>query len=138
MTAKDIVVDYFNKLGEGDARAAFALLSEDVRYRLIGTTPLSSEARGLREAVKTIIGPFTSRLVDQKLELVADELIAEGDTVVALAHSKALAVTGLPYENEYAMVFRVKDGKITSLTEYLDTALVETAVFGKKLVGPDA
>ncbi len=134
MTVKDTVRDYFDKLGAGDARGAFALFTEDVQYRLIGTTPLSVDARGLREAVKTIIGPFTSRLADQKIELWAEELIAEGDTVVALARSKAMGLTGLPYENEYAMVFRVQDGKITSLTEYLDTALVETAVFGKKLV----
>jgi ketosteroid isomerase-like protein len=137
LTAKDTVRDYFNKLGAGDARGAFALMSEDVQYRLIGSTPLSVDAHGMREAIKTIIGPFTSRLVDQQIELKADELIAEGDTVVALARSKAMGLTGLPYENEYAMVFRVRDGKITSLVEYLDTALVETAVFGKKLVEPE-
>ena len=136
MTAKETVREYFDKLDAGQAREAFALFDENVSYRLIGTTPLSIEAHSLREAVKTIIGPFTSRLVDGQVELIADELIAEGDTVVALARSKAVALTGLPYENEYAMVFRVKDGKITSLTEYLDTALVETAVFGKTLVEP--
>ena len=34
-----------------------------------------------------------------------------------------------------AFVFRVKDGKITEVVEYLDTALVETAAYGKRLVG---
>jgi ketosteroid isomerase-like protein len=120
LTAKDTVQTYFDKLAAGDARGAFALFEENATYRLIGSTP------------------FTSRLVDQKIDLVADELIAEGDTVVALAHSKAVALTGLPYENEYAIVFRVKGGRITSLTEYLDTALVETAIFGKKLLDEDA
>jgi ketosteroid isomerase-like protein len=138
LTAKDTVQTYFDKLAAGDARGAFALFEENATYRLIGSTPLSVEAHGMRETVKTIIGPFTSRLVDQKIDLVADELIAEGDTVVALAHSKAVALTGLPYENEYAIVFRVKGGRITSLTEYLDTALVETAIFGKKLLDEDA
>ena len=41
--------------------------------------------------------------------------------------------TGREYDNRYVFVFRFEKGKITSVTEYLDTALVETALFGKKI-----
>jgi len=33
-----------------------------------------------------------------------------------------------------AFLFRVRDGKICEINEFLDTALVETAAYGKKLV----
>jgi ketosteroid isomerase-like protein len=136
--SKQIVQQYFDHLAAGDARGAFSLLAPDVTYRLIGSTPISHEARGMGELLDRILRPFTSRLQGGRIDMVLDNLIAEGDRVVALAHSKATGQTGLPYENTYAMVFTLAGDRIASVLEYLDTALVETAVFGKKLVDPGA
>ncbi|MEO6043435.1 MAG: hypothetical protein ABIQ47_05890 [Tepidiformaceae bacterium] len=71
-----------------------------------------------------------------KIDLVPDDFIASGSRVVVLAHSIATSVTGADYNNDYAMLFEVRDGLIASVREYLDTALVETAVFGKELRQP--
>jgi len=68
------------------------------------------------------------------LTLALGELIAEGERVVALARGSAKTVTGARYDNDYAFVFRVRGGKIVEVNEFLDTALVETAAYGKKLV----
>ena len=129
-----VVSDYFAKMTAGDVRGAFALMSADVAYSVIGSTPISNHAVGTREVVDKLIRPFTSRLEGGQISLILEEVIADGGRAVALVHSEALGQTGLPYRNVYAMVFRVEDGSITELVEYLDTALVETAVFGKKLV----
>ncbi len=40
--------------------------------------------------------------------------------------------------NEYAFIFTVKDGKITEVAEDLDTALVETAAYGRKIIEGDS
>jgi ketosteroid isomerase-like protein len=120
-------------MGSGDAKGAFALLAPDVRYRVMGTTPISGEAVGMGEFVAKTLRPFVSRLQDGKIEVVPDEFVASGDRVVVLAHSIATAVTGAAYNNEYAMVFGVRDGLIATVREYLDTALVETAVFGNEI-----
>jgi uncharacterized protein len=69
--------------------------------------------------------------------LAVDELIGEGERVVALARGKAKTIHGLRYDNEHAFVFRGKDGKITEVAEYLDTVLVESAAYGKRLVGAE-
>jgi ketosteroid isomerase-like protein len=131
---KEIVRDYFAKMNAGQARAAFALLAPDVRYRVIGSTPISAPTTGVDELVRDTLRRFGSRLEGGRLDLTVDELIAEGDAVVALAHSQGRGISGLPYENTYAMVCRVRDGFITAVTEFLDTALVETAIFDKKLI----
>ena len=44
-----------------------------------------------------------------------------------------LTIHGVPYDNDYAFVFRLRDGKISEVIEYLDTAMVETAAYGKKI-----
>jgi ketosteroid isomerase-like protein len=69
------------------------------------------------------------------LALVCEETIAEGERVVALAGGKGTAKpSGEPYQNRYVFVYRVREGRIVEVSEYLDTALVETALYGKRLV----
>jgi ketosteroid isomerase-like protein len=46
------------------------------------------------------------------------------------AHGKALSKNGRSYNNTYCHVFRIANGKVQEVTEYLDTELV-TSAFGK-------
>lgn len=46
------------------------------------------------------------------------------------AHGKATTKAGKPYNNTYCQVYRITDGKVREVTEYLDTELV-TSAFGK-------
>lgn len=135
MSNEEVVREYFERLGRGDARGAFGLLSDPFSYRVMGSTPISGESRGMKELVEKTLRPFTSRLEGGAIELIPDEFIVAGENVVVLAHSKGTCTSGLPYNNEYAFLFRVRGGRISEIREYLDTALVETAVFGKQLVG---
>ena len=61
------------------------------------------------------------------------ELIEEGDTVVCLSEGVMRSRTGREYNNRYAFIFKFDGGKISSITEYLDTALVETALYDKEI-----
>lgn len=131
--SREIVQTWFDRVAAGDPEGAFALFSPDVTYDLKGTTPVSGVYKGLRSIVEDFFTPWRKQIVGD-LVLTVDELIGEGERVVALARGKAKTIHGLPYDNEYAFVFRVKDGKITEVVEYLDTVLVETAAYGKRLV----
>ena len=130
---REVVERYFGHLAAGDGRAAFALMAPDVRYRVAGSTPISGERVGVSAMLEHTIRPFVGRLRGGAIQLHPSELIAEGERVVALAVSEAEALDGRPYRNEYAIVFRVQDGQITEVLEFLDTVLVETVVFGKAL-----
>ena len=59
-----------------------------------------------------------------------DNLIAEGDNVVLQGRGESMTKSGKAYNNTYAQVFRLENGKVQQVTEYLDTELVN-AVFGK-------
>ena len=52
-----------------------------------------------------------------------------------IAHSEGETRDGRPYRNEYATVFVFAPGSdvVVEAVEYLDTALIETAVFGRDL-----
>ena len=60
------------------------------------------------------------------------ELSAEGDKVVARSKGTITGKYG-PYNNTYCNAFTVRDGKIVENIEHLDTALIETALYAKKL-----
>ena len=128
-----LVREYFEKMGSGDARGALALLADDATYEVMGTTPISGSATGRREIIDRVFLPFTSKLKDGRIRLNLDEVIAQGDRAAVVAHSEATGETGLPYNNKYVFIFRTTEDRIQSLQEYLDTALVETAIFGKTL-----
>ncbi|MBI4695263.1 MAG: nuclear transport factor 2 family protein [Gammaproteobacteria bacterium] len=132
-SSRQIVQQWFDCIARGDAPAAFALFAPDVVYDLKGTTPVSGTFRGLKSIVDDFFAPW-SKQIKGHITLVVDEIIGEGDRIVALAHGTATTVHDLPYDNDYAFVFSVADGKITEVVEYLDTALVETAAYGKKIV----
>jgi ketosteroid isomerase-like protein len=133
-SSREIVQNWFDLIAKGDAQAAFALFSPDVKYDLKGTTPVSGVYKGLKSIVEDFFTPWRKQIVGD-IALTVDELIGDGERVVALARGKAKTIHNVSYDNDYAFVFRVKDGKITEVAEYLDTALVETAAYGKRLVG---
>jgi len=128
-----VVKQWFDHIADGNAEAAFALCTDDVAYNLKGTTPVSGTYRGHDAIFNDFFGPW-GKQIDGHITLSVDEIIGDGDRVVVLSQGKSMTTLGKPYNNEYAFVFGVRDGKICEIIEYLDTALVETAAYGKRLV----
>ncbi|MFZ3321099.1 MAG: nuclear transport factor 2 family protein [Usitatibacter sp.] len=58
----------------------------------------------------------------------AKRMTAEGDFVVVECRGEVTTVGGKPYNNEYCWVCRIENGKISELTEYMDTALASAAL----------
>ncbi|MGB1880928.1 MAG: nuclear transport factor 2 family protein [Gammaproteobacteria bacterium] len=130
---KAIVQQWFDHIAAGEAEAT--LFADDIVYDLKGTTPVSGVYRGLDQIVNEFFVPWRKQ-IDGDLVVQVDEMIAEGERVVVLGRGAAKTVFGLRYDNDYAFVFTVRDGRITQVVEFLDTALVETAAYGKTLVDP--
>ena len=105
-------------------------MSDDVKFTLTGTTKFSGTLNGKQELVAKLFGPLFAALDENGIALTPDNLIADGEFVVMQSRGKATAKNRLPYNNNYCHVFRVANGKIREITEYLDTELV-TQVFGK-------
>ena len=102
--------------------------NDDAVWRIIGTSTFSGSHRG-KQAIAGVLERLFS-LLETPGEISLDNLIAEGDYVVLQGTvSGRRTKTGRPYDNDYCWVFRIKDGKISEMTEYLDTELV-TAAFG--------
>jgi ketosteroid isomerase-like protein len=72
-------------------------------------------------------GHVRSLLVD-RVRTIAHRFIADGDHVVVEAKGNNLTKTGLRYDNDYCLVFRLANGKIEEVREYCDSVLTEKAL----------
>jgi hypothetical protein len=126
---KQLIQNMFAELSKGNAEAFLGNMADDVRFTIIGTTKYSGTFKGKQELITKLLGPLTAQL-EGGITLTPENFIAEGDYVAMQARGKATTKSGKPYNNTYCQVFRIANGKVQEVTEYLDTELVTTA-FGK-------
>jgi uncharacterized protein len=126
---KKLIQDMFAELSKGNAQAFMNSMADDVQFTIMGTTKYSATCNGKQELVSKVLGPLTAQL-EGGLTITPDNFIAEGDFVAMQARGKSTTKSGKPYNNTYCQIFRIVNGKVQQVTEYLDTELV-TAAFGK-------
>ena len=128
---KEVVTKFWDGLNIGDLESQLALLADDAVFTVTGTTGVSGNHRGV-DGVRAHMERFGA-LIEPGPRMKVVELVGEGDTVVCLSEGVMRSRTGREYNNRYAFVFRFDGLKIRSITEYLDTVLVETALFNKEI-----
>jgi len=126
---KKLIQDMFAELSKGNAQAFMNNMADDVEFTIVGTTKYSGTCKGKQELVSKVLGPLSAQL-EGGLTITPENFIAEGDFVAMQARGKSNTKAGGTYNNTYCQVFRIVNGKVQQVTEYLDTELV-TAAFGK-------
>jgi ketosteroid isomerase-like protein len=133
--SKEIVRKFFDTMCSGDFEGGFAGMTVDATWSVIGTTGVSGtlDKAGMLSKQLPMLASFKEPPV-----IGIDEMIAEGDRVVVLAHCKGVGPTG-PYEQKrYSFVVRVRGGLVAEVVEYLDTVAVETGICGNKIAPRNA
>ena len=99
-------------------------LADDACWVVVGQYSWAHTFKGKDAILNGLMGHFRS-LFDIRPRTVASNFIAEGNLVVVEAKGDNVTKAGDRYDNDYCMVWRVENGKITMIKEYCDTALVE-------------
>jgi uncharacterized protein len=126
---KQLIQNMFAELGKGNPDGFLGAMADDVRFTIIGTTKYSATCNNKQELVNKVLMPLTAQL-EGGITLTPHNFIAEGDFVVMQSQGKATTKNDKPYNNTYCHVFRVANGKVQEVTEYLDTELITNA-FGQ-------
>ena len=126
---KELVRNMFAELSKGNGQAFLDKMADNVRFTIIGSTKFSGTFNGKQEFVNKVLMPLSSQL-EGGLTITPDNFIAEGDYVALQARGNSRTKSGGTYNNTYCQVFRIANGKVQEVTEYLDTELV-TRAFGK-------
>ncbi|EJW21212.1 hypothetical protein IMCC14465_10080 [alpha proteobacterium IMCC14465] len=142
MDNRDIVKSFYGSISGGDAETLEKLLDEN--FELIVPTAggvLSGryigKARFLADIIGTVFGCVTPEdiVFCKNVEIIC----AEGDKVVAIAQNDGVASSGKTYNQVYAHILTVQNGKLTQLIEFFDTHLANQALWkpGMDEVTPD-
>jgi uncharacterized protein len=124
---KALLEHVFAETAKGNGRLFVEALADDVTWRIIGTTAWSKTYTGKLAVLKELLGPLNAQL-DSGNTITATTFVAEGDFVVVEGQGHNSTKTGKPYKNQYCWLFRFREGKVCSLVEYADTALIESAL----------
>ncbi|WP_165845541.1 nuclear transport factor 2 family protein [Streptacidiphilus pinicola] len=127
--SRAVVRAYVDSAESGYADRLERFFAEDATWTLFGELPVSGVWRG-REAILTQFMPKAfARMDTTTLRLQVTDMIAEGERVVLEWTSQADARGGLRYDQHCIGVFTVRDGRIVSVREYLDTEHARHVLF---------
>lgn len=126
---KRLMQKVFDELARGNSAALIEVLADDVDWLVTGTTKFSGTYHSKATLMNELIVPLFSQLADQFV-MTGDRFIADENYVVVEARGKATTKAGSSYNNKYCWVFRMEDGKVKEVTEYMDTHLVVTTFGG--------
>ena len=121
-TNVDVVQRFYGAFGRGDIPAALDLLANDVEwtFQAPSVIPFAGTRRG-REGVAEFFSLVGETLEFQHFK--PREFVGQGDTVVALGYERNLIKpTGRTFEQEWAHVYTLRDGKIAKHRGFEDTA----------------
>jgi uncharacterized protein len=99
-------------------------LADDASWIVTGQYSWSHQFNGREAILNGLMGQFRS-LFAERPRIVGYNFIADGDYVAVEARGDNVTKTGLRYDNQYCMVFRIEDGKIREIKEYCDSTLIE-------------
>lgn len=127
---RTVVQDYVAALQRGDIDALRESFAPDATWWLRGDLPTSGTWTGPVEILEGFLAKMTDRLdVTQPLTQELTRIVADGEYAVAEWTSRATTRSGQLYENDYAVVFHVHDGKIAAVREHFDTAYAARVLF---------
>jgi uncharacterized protein len=119
-----IVQQIYAALKEGDFETIQSKMADDIDFLYPG--PANIPYAGRRKGLDQII-EFFNILGDsvELLQFEVREFIAQGDKVVALGYEKVRGqATNRTFENNWAMVWTIRDGRAVDVDQYHDTAAV--------------
>jgi len=118
---KEVIKRGYAAFASGDIETVMSLFDDDIEWVQPGASAISGTFHGKAEVME-----YLGRLAEKSMSVSVSQLVAEGDTVVAITEVTAGGETG-----EDADVFTVRNGKTVSAQIHGDTALMER-VYGKK------
>jgi uncharacterized protein len=121
---KRLMQAIYAKLAEGDGTLFRDHLADDVVMLITGRNSWSQTFRGKASLLRDLYG-YLSTLTQNPRKTIPWRFIADEDIVVVEARGEMKRKDGVPYENEYCLIFRFDNQKIVEMREYLDSALCE-------------
>ena len=116
--------EFSEAVNSGDLEGAFKNATEDMTFRPIGSHPeLGREFKGMQDILENCWMKVFQHIDENGVAITVNDIVTADDIAFVQFNGQATGRSGMPYNNEYVHVLRFRDGKICSITEFLDTDL---------------
>ena len=126
-TEKNIqtVKDFFAAISRGDREALLALTAEDIEWIVPGEDwPLAGTRHGHAGLVDLL--ETASKSIETSTE--TREFVAQGDRVLVVGFARGkIKATNKTFEDDWIFAITVRDGRLTSIREYIDSQALARA-----------
>ena len=121
-----VVKDFFAAMGSADKPALLALVADDIEWIIPGEDwPLAGTHRGHAGLAATL------RKASEEVEMTypkPPEFVAQGDRVLAIGVSVGkIKATNKTFEDRWVFDITLRNGKVTTIREYIDTQALARA-----------
>src|ERR1700747_209100 len=119
------VKNFFAAIGRGDREALLALVAEDIEWIIPGRDwPLAGTHRG-HAGLAHLLGA-AAQAIETSTE--PREFVAQGDRVLVAGFARGkIKATNKTFEDDWIFAITVRDGRLTSIREYVDTQALARA-----------
>jgi ketosteroid isomerase-like protein len=123
-----VVQDAYAAFGRGDVQGILDRLDDGIVWQGVygagSNVPMAGERRG-KPAVAEFFKLVATHVNFTRFE--PKEFVATGDKVVTLGHYTAKTSANKEFDSDFAMVFTMRNGKVTTFQEFLNTAALNAA-----------
>ena len=121
-----IVKDFFAAIGRGDSESLLALVAEDIEWIIPGEDwPLAGTHLGHAGLAALV------RKESDTIEMSVSEpreFVAQGDRVLVVGFERGkIKATNKAFEDHWIFAITVRDGRLSSIREYVDTQALARA-----------
>jgi ketosteroid isomerase-like protein len=125
---KDLVRRYLRAMSSGDPSLP-GLLTDDVTWWVPPSSPLGGLSEG-KPAVLALMGNGIGLYdVTVPFGIEVEAMVADDEWVAVQMVMTARTAKGADYRNFYHWAFRVRDGRICAVKEYVDTLYAQRMLF---------
>jgi ketosteroid isomerase-like protein len=135
----ELVTRYFDAMSAGDWATVESMYHDDIVIHMAGTTPASGRLEGRRAVTEDMIArQVHAALVPERMQFGKrwKVMCADDERVVVIMEGGGPTIHGDVYDQVYCEIMRFADDRIIEMHAFLDTALVERALFGNPLRTP--
>lgn len=126
---KRLVNDFLAAMNRMDVDAVGTLLTDDATWTMPGDLPVSGRHEGREAVLGDFLANAAALFEPGSLRFELETVTTQGSHAIAEYTGTGRAADGQrEYRNHYCMVFELRDGRISAVREYLDTAHVRDAL----------
>jgi uncharacterized protein len=124
---KDIVAAAYASFATGDVPGVLGIMADDIEWTEADGFPLAGTYVGPQAVLENVFMRLGE--IGNEFSAIPDQLVAEGDTVVALGRYQwKHSSSGDPAEVKMVHVWTLADGKVTHFQQHVDTARVRELI----------